>query len=114
VDELTRSNQELNGVRSRLTIENTELSRQLQEIDAGFGNASRSRLQLQQALDEAKNKLDEESKVHVAFIWFSIYFLSVFMLILLAFCIIFMFDYREVGPIMNYFLSTIDQSNFTE
>jgi len=62
-DELTRQNQDLNNWKARLTQENYELQRQVQELDSSNGNLAKARAALQQQLDEAKAKLDEESRV---------------------------------------------------
>jgi len=62
-DELTRQNQDLNNWKARLTQENYELQRQVQELDSSNGNLAKARAALQQQLDEAKARLDEESRV---------------------------------------------------
>ena len=62
-DELTRQNQDLNNWKARLTQENYELQRQVQELDSSNGAMAKARAALQQQLDEAKAKLDEESRV---------------------------------------------------
>ena len=62
-DELTRQNQDLNSWKARLTQENYELQRQVQELDSSNGAMAKARAALQQQLDEAKARLDEESRV---------------------------------------------------
>lgn len=61
-DELLRQNQEFNSWKARFTQENFELQRQVQELDASNGNLSKARSVLQQQLDDAKSRLDEESR----------------------------------------------------
>jgi len=63
VEELTRQVQELNGLKARLTHENFELHRQVQELDSNNAALAKVRAQLQQQLDEAKARLEEESRV---------------------------------------------------
>jgi len=65
VEELTRQVQELNGLKARLTQENFELHRQVQELDSNNAALAKARAQLQQQLDEAKARLEEESRVSV-------------------------------------------------
>ena len=69
-DELARQNQDLNNWKARLTQENYELQRQVQELDSSNGNLAKARAALQQQLDEAKARLDEESRVsrHISLI----------------------------------------------
>jgi len=67
-DELTRQNQDLNSWKARLTQENYELQRQVQELDSSNGAMAKARAALQQQLDEAKARLDEESRVSREFI----------------------------------------------
>jgi len=54
---------ELNGLKARLTHENFELHRQVQELDSNNAALAKARAQLQQQLDEAKARLEEESRV---------------------------------------------------
>ena len=54
---------ELNGLKARLTQENFELHRQVQELDSSNAALAKARAQLQQQLDEAKSRLEEESRV---------------------------------------------------
>jgi len=63
IDDFTRSTHDLNGLKSRLTSENAELQRQLHDIEQSQSSTSRTKLQLQHALDEAKTKLEDETKV---------------------------------------------------
>jgi hypothetical protein len=65
VEELTRQLQDLNGLKARLTQENFELHRQVQELDGNNGALAKARALLQQQLDEAKARLDEESRVFI-------------------------------------------------
>ena len=62
-DEFARQNQELNSWKARLSQENFELQRQVQELDSSNANLSKTRGVLQQQLDDAKARLDEESRV---------------------------------------------------
>ena len=55
--------QELNGLKARLTQENFELHRQVQELDSNNAALAKARTQLQQQLDDAKARLEEESRV---------------------------------------------------
>jgi chromosome segregation ATPase len=64
-DDLTRSNQELTGLRGRLTQENEDLQRSLRDMETSYGSSSKLKIQLQQQLDEAKNKFEEESRIRV-------------------------------------------------
>jgi len=63
VEELARQVQELNGLKAKLTHENFELHRQVQELDSNNAALAKARAQLQQQLDEAKARLEEESRV---------------------------------------------------
>jgi len=63
VEELNRQVHDLTGVKSRLSQENFELHRQVQDLDNNNGALARAKAVLQQQLDEAKNRLDEESRV---------------------------------------------------
>jgi len=63
LDEMTRQNQDLNNLKARLTQENFEFQRQVQELDAGNAALSKARSQLQAQLDETKARLDEETRV---------------------------------------------------
>jgi len=63
VEELTRQNQDLNGLKAKLSHENFELHRQVQELDKANAELSRVRILLQQQLDDAKSRLDEESRL---------------------------------------------------
>jgi len=64
LDETSRLNQDLNNLKARLTQENFELQRQVQELDASNAALSKARAQLQAQLDEAKGRLDEETRVY--------------------------------------------------
>ena len=63
VEELLRQVQELNGLKAKLSHENFELHRQVQELDSNNAALAKLRAQLQQQLDEAKARLEEESRV---------------------------------------------------
>jgi len=63
LEETTRQNQDLNNLKARMTQENFELQRQVQELDASNAGLSKARSQLQAQLDEAKARLDEETRV---------------------------------------------------
>jgi phage-related tail protein len=60
---VTKSNQELTAVRARLTQENSELHRQLQDIEAKYSSVSQLKTQIQQKFDAAQAKLDEQHRV---------------------------------------------------
>jgi len=69
-DELARQNQDLNSWKARLTQENYEMQRQVQELDSSNGALAKAKAALQQQLDEAKARLDEESRVsHVVLVF---------------------------------------------
>jgi len=63
VDDLTRTNGELVNTRNRLTTENSDLQRQIHELETNYGAFSKNRGQLQTQLDDAKSKLEEEIRV---------------------------------------------------
>ena len=63
VEELTRQNHDLNGVKAKLTHENFELHCQVQELDRANAELTKVRVLLQQQLDDTKSRLDEESRV---------------------------------------------------
>jgi len=62
VEDLTRGNNELNGLKARLTQENFDLQRQVQDLDAQAGALSKAKSSLQVTLDDYKNRLDEEGR----------------------------------------------------
>jgi len=64
VDDLTRTNGELINTRNRLTTENSDLQRQVHELETNYGSFSKNRGQLQSQLDDAKSKLEEEIRVY--------------------------------------------------
>lgn len=72
MDELTRINGDLNNLKARLTQENFEFQRQLQELDSSNGTLSKTKAQLQLQLDDTKARLDEETRVNALFIIFLI------------------------------------------
>jgi len=63
VEELTRQVHDLTGLKARLSHENHELHRQVQELDSNNAALAKARTQLQQQLDDAKARLEEESRV---------------------------------------------------
>jgi len=63
VEDLNRQVHDLGGVKARLTQENFELHRQVQELDTNNGALTKAKTLLQQQLDDAKNRLDEESRL---------------------------------------------------
>lgn len=63
VDELTRQNNDLNGLKARLTQENFELQRQVQDLDSSNAALAKAKAALQAQLDETKGRLDEETRV---------------------------------------------------
>jgi len=63
VDDLTRTNGELVNTRNRLTTENSDLQRQIHDLETNYGAFSKTRGQLQSQLDDAKSKLEEEIRV---------------------------------------------------
>jgi len=60
--------QDLNGLKAKLTHENFELQRQVQELDSNNAALAKLRAQLQQQLDEAKARLEEETRVCILYI----------------------------------------------
>lgn len=60
LEELGRQNQEFNGLKARLIQENHELNRHVQDLDSSNGVLSKTKITLQQQLDEAKTNLEEE------------------------------------------------------
>lgn len=65
VDDLTRQNNDLNGLKARLTSENQELQRQLQSLDSSNATLSKTKIQLQSAAEDAKSRLEDESRVQL-------------------------------------------------
>ena len=63
IEELTRLNQDLNSWKARLTQENFELHRQVQDLDSSNGVLSKSKTALQLQLDDLKARLDELNQV---------------------------------------------------
>ena len=63
VDDLSKQNHDLNNLKARLTQENFDLQRQVQELDSSNAALSKAKGQLQHALDDTKSRLDEESRV---------------------------------------------------
>jgi len=61
-DELARLNNDLNNLKARLTQENFELHRQVQDLDSNNAVLSKAKSVLQVQLDDAKNRLDEETR----------------------------------------------------
>ena len=69
LEEFARLNQDLNNLKARLTQENFDLHRQVQELESSNGNLAKSKAQLQAQLDEAKARLDEETRVKTCTYW---------------------------------------------
>jgi len=67
VDEFTRLNGDLNNWKARLSQENLDLQRQVQELDSSNGGLSKTKSVLLAQLDEAKSKLDEETRVRSSY-----------------------------------------------
>ena len=65
VDDLTRTNSDLVNTRNRMTTENSDLQRQIRELETNYGSFSKNRGQLQSQLDDAKSKLEEEIRVFI-------------------------------------------------
>lgn len=65
VDELTKTNQELQSIKLRLTQENEDYQRQLHELESNVGSSSKLKIQITQQLDEAKAKFEEESRIRL-------------------------------------------------
>jgi len=63
LEEFTRQNHDLNNLKARLTQENFELQRQVQELDSSNATLAKAKAQLQAQLDDAKARLDEETRV---------------------------------------------------
>lgn len=63
IDDVSRQNQDLNGIKARLTQENFELQRSVQDLDSQNAGLSKAKSQLQHQLDDFKNKYDEEVRV---------------------------------------------------
>lgn len=63
VDDLTRINNDLNGIKARLTQENFDLQHQVQELDAANAGLAKAKSQLQVQVDDLKRNLDDESRV---------------------------------------------------
>lgn len=65
VDDLTRQNNDLNGIKGRLTQENFDLQHQVQELDAANAGLAKAKSQLQVQVDDLKRNLDDESRVKI-------------------------------------------------
>ena len=63
VEELSRLNADFNNLKARITQENFELHRQVQDLDSSNAALSKAKSQLQAQLDETKARLDEETRV---------------------------------------------------
>lgn len=72
VEELTRQNHELNGIKARLSQENYTLHHQVQELDRANAELTRVKVLLQQQVDDLKARLDEESNVRTIFLFANI------------------------------------------
>ena len=51
------------GLKARLTQENFELQRQIQDLDSSNATLAKAKASLQAQLDGAKSRLDEESRL---------------------------------------------------
>ena len=51
------------GLKARLTQENFELQRQIQDLDSSNATLAKAKSSLQAQLDDAKSRLDEESRL---------------------------------------------------
>ena len=51
------------GLKARLTQENFELQRQIQDLDSSNATLAKAKSSLQAQLDDAKSRLDEESRM---------------------------------------------------
>lgn len=65
VDDLTRANNDLAGVKAKQAQDIHDLQRQLQELDSSNAHLTKAKAQLQALLDEAKARLEDESRVRV-------------------------------------------------
>jgi len=63
LDDFSRQNQDLNGIKARLTQENFELQRSVQDLDSQNAGLSKAKSTLQHQLDEFKSKYDEEVRI---------------------------------------------------
>ena len=63
VEDQSRQLQDANALKVRLGQENLELHRHLQDLDSGNAVLSKAKTALQQELEEAKMKLDDETRV---------------------------------------------------
>ena len=63
VDELTRSRDEMAGVRNKLTQENAELQRQVSALEGNLDAFNKNKSQAQLKLESTQTKLEEEIRV---------------------------------------------------
>lgn len=63
LDETNRSLGDFDAAKKRLTVENGDLLRQLEEAEAQVSQLTKLKTSLMQQLDEAKRTADEESRV---------------------------------------------------
>lgn len=63
LDESTRSTTNLTAQQSRLTNENNDLQRQLEEAESQINQLNRAKAQLTSLLEEVRNELEEQSRV---------------------------------------------------
>ena len=63
VDELTRQNQELQGIKSRLSQDNHNLHHQVQDLERVNTELAKAKIHLQQQVEDLRNRLDEETRV---------------------------------------------------
>jgi len=62
IEELSRLNGDLNNWKARLSQENLDLQRQVQELDSSNASLAKMKSVLSAQLDEAKARLDEETR----------------------------------------------------
>lgn len=63
VDELTKQLADANNHKNRLTQENFELQKTLQDMESGHSSLSKIKVTLTSQLDEAKRAAEDESRV---------------------------------------------------
>ena len=63
IDESNRTISDLQGTKSRMQHENTDVVRQLEEAESRISQLNKERQALQQQLDDARRSLEEETRV---------------------------------------------------
>lgn len=63
MDEAHRSLGDLDAAKKRLTVENSEFQRQLEEAESQISQLSKLKMSLQTQLDDVKRMADEEGRV---------------------------------------------------